>query len=89
MWRRGERGRGTYRPIVNQRAADLAAQLRRVTAERDRLAAEREALLTETDRLREDVVALQVRLTALEAVGVPRMRGLASLIPPPDLHASG
>ncbi|MEO6204875.1 MAG: hypothetical protein ABIO67_05770 [Mycobacteriales bacterium] len=74
---------------MDQRAADLAAELRLVTADRDRLAGERKALLIETDRLREDVVALQMRLTALESAGGPRMRGLASLITPPDLRASG
>ena len=67
------------------RVLALAARLVVLRGERDAEAAGRLLALAEVERLQELVVALQVRLAAVESAPVaPRPRGLASLITPPQ-----
>ena len=67
------------------RVLALVARLDVLRAERDAEASGRLAALAEVERLQELVVALQVRLAAVESAPVaPRLRGLASLITPPQ-----
>ncbi len=62
----------------------LTARLAALRDDRDAEAAGRRAALAEVERLQELVVALQVRLAAVEQPVPTRLRGLASLITPPQ-----